>query len=98
MTLISTLLVWLGLLLLLVLEFAAAYSPAMRGGAPFIGIAMAIIVALTFMRLGNSRGLPTIFAAAGVFWLIIILGLGGLDSFTRHDVTTRPVMPAARIR
>jgi hypothetical protein len=89
-TLLSALLVWLGLLLLLGLEFIAAYLPAVRGVAPFIGIAMAVLVAPTFMRLGGNRGLPSIFALAGVFWLFVMLGLGGLDSFTRHDLATRP--------
>ena len=89
MTLISALLVWLVLLLLLGLEFVAAYLPVACGVAPFIGIGMAVFVALTFMRLGRDRGLPSIFALAGIFWLFVILGLGGLDSFTRHDVSAR---------
>jgi cytochrome c oxidase subunit IV len=89
-TLLSALLAWLGLLLLLGLEFIAAYLPAVREAVPFIGIAMAVLVALTFMRLGGNRGLPSIFAVAGVFWLFVILGLGGLDSFTRHDLAVRP--------
>jgi len=93
----ATLLVWLGLLLLLGLEFGVAYSPV-GGVVPFIGCGMAVLVALTFMRLGGERGLPPIFAMAGVFWLMIILGLGSLDSFTRHDIPARPDTPAAPAR
>jgi cytochrome c oxidase subunit 4 len=89
MSVLSALLTWLGLLLLLGLEFISAYVPAVRGATPFIGIGMAVLVALTFMRLGGNRGLPAVFALAGVFWLFVILGLGGLDSFTRHDLAAR---------
>ena len=69
-----------------------------RGVVPFIGCGMAVLVALTFMRLGRDRGLPPIFAMAGVFWLLIILGLGNLDSFTRHDIPARPDTPATPAR
>ncbi len=86
MSLLSTVLIWLGLLLLLAMEFAAAYSPMLRRVVPFIGLGMAILVALTFMRLGSSRGLVPIFAVAGVFWICVMIGLGGLDPFTRHDI------------
>lgn len=86
MRLLPTFLVWLVLLVLLLMEFAAAYLPSLRGAPPFIGIFMACVVAMTFMRPG-SRGLPPIFAIAGVFWLLVMLGLGGMDSFTRHDIS-----------
>lgn len=89
----SALAAWLGLLLLLALECGAAYSPAVRGATPFIGIAMAVLVALTFMR--PRGGLPAIFALASVFWLAVILGLGSLDAFTRHDIF---VSPAPRVQ
>ena len=79
-------LTWFGLLLLLAVEFLLARLPATRGIVPFVGIAMALLVALTFMRLGSSRGLVPVFALAGVFWLCVMLGLGSLDSFTRHDI------------
>ena len=84
--------VWLVLLVLLGIEFAAAHGPAGRYAAPGIGIAMAVLVALSFMRLGSSRGLAPVFALAGVFWLLIMLGLGSLDPLTRHDlpVTSAP--------
>ena len=83
---IATLVTWLALLVLVGLEFLLAWLPAARGLVPFIGISMAVLVAFTFMRLGSSRGLVPVFALAGVFWLCIMLGLGSLDSFTRHDI------------
>lgn len=86
MTTLQAGLVWLLLLALIVVEFALAFVPAARAAVPFIGIAAAAVVALTFMRLGSSRGLTPIFAIAGVFWLCVLFGLGTLDPFTRHDV------------
>ncbi len=60
--------------------------PGLRGAGPFIGLGMAALVALTFMRLGKGRGLVPVFAVAGMFWLCVLLGLGTLDPFTRHDI------------
>ena len=91
MRLFPALLVWLLLLLLLAAEFLAVQLPATRDAVPFIGIAMAVIVAFTFMRLGSSRGLMPVFAAAAVFWLCIMIGLGSMDSFTRHDLPVHGV-------
>jgi cytochrome c oxidase subunit IV len=91
MTLLSAVLVWLGLMVLLALEYVSAYLPPVSGAVPFIGICMAVIVALTFMRLASSRGLVTIFAMAGVFWMLVMMGLGSMDSFTRHDIPIRIV-------
>ncbi len=82
----ATVLVWLALLILTAAELLlSTWSPARRV-VPFVGIAMALLVALTFMRLGNRSGLPAVFALAGAFWLCVMLGLGSLDSFTRHDI------------
>lgn len=82
--------VWLLLLALLAVEFLFSWLPGARSVVPFIGIGMAVLVALTFMRLGSSRGLMPVFAVAGVFWLCVMLGLGSLDAFTRHDIPVGP--------
>jgi high-affinity Fe2+/Pb2+ permease len=87
MTTRSIVLVWLGLLIVVGLQFVLAHYAVSRPIVPFTGIAMAVIVALTFMRLGASKGLIPIFALAGVFWILVLFGLGGLDPFTRHDLT-----------
>lgn len=88
------LLVWLLLMALLAVEFALSMFAASRPVVPFVGIGMAAIVALTFMRLGSARGLPAVFAVAGMFWLAVLLGLGSLDPLTRHDVpVARTVQP-----
>jgi cytochrome c oxidase subunit IV len=51
--------------------------------APLIGVAMAGLVAFVFMDLRRSNNLARIFAIGGVFWLIILLGLGIMDPLTR---------------
>ena len=69
------------LAVLLVLEFFV------RGlWAAVIGLAMATLVALTFMQLARMPGLPAAFALAAVFWLMILMGLGSMDPVTRHDI------------
>lgn len=80
------LLVWLLLLALLALEFALGAVPGMQFAPPVIGMAMALLVALTFMRLSSLRGAAAIFAMAGMFWLCVLMGMGSLDPSTRHDV------------
>ncbi len=83
---LATIVTWLGLVVLVGVELLLASFSATRGIVPFVGIGMALLVALTFMRLGSSRGLVPVFALAGAFWLCVMLGLGSLDSFTRHDM------------
>ena len=86
MTAGASLLVWLLLLLLLGGEFVTAAFPGARIVPPFIGLGMAVLVSMTFMRLPSARGAAVIFAIAGVFWLGILMGMGFLDPATRHDV------------
>ena len=81
MTLPSVLLIWCILMAALGLEFVLGAT-----AAPLIGAAMAILIALTFMRLVRTPGLPAAFALAAVFWLAVLLGLGSLDSATRRDI------------
>ncbi len=91
MNLLPTLLVWAILMLALGVELLLAAIPAGRGFVPILGVASAVLVAMTFMRLASSRGLGPVFALASVFWLIVMLGMGSLDSFTRSDI---PVIQA----
>lgn len=80
----TLLLAWTGLLVLFAAELGAALLH-LGVIAPAIGIAMALVVALTFMRLGEAPALSRIFALAGVFWLLVLLGLTSVDTFTRSD-------------
>lgn len=90
----STIVVWVLLLVLLAIEFGVAALPGGNLAAAFIGLGMAIVVAMTFMRLSSAPSTAAIFVLSGVFWLCILLGLGSMDSATRHDIgVTMPTEP-----
>ena len=79
---------WLALMLLLAATTASAFVPL--GSANIVvslGIAIgkALIVLLFFMELRASRGLVRAFAAAGFFWLLIMIVLAGADYWHRTD-------------
>ena len=52
-----------------------------------IAAAKAILVALFFMHLLSSPRLTWLIAAAGLFWLMILIGLTLSDYLTRHWLT-----------
>ena len=81
MTLAATLAVWLVLMLFLGIEFFVRGAIAM-----VIGIVMAMTVALTYMRLARIKDVSPAFALATVFWLMVLFGLGSMDSATRRDI------------
>jgi cytochrome c oxidase subunit IV len=78
-------LVWLALLVLLALTFAAAHLP-LGGFNVVIGLAIAglkvALVALIFMGLGRSAALMRLAAAAGLIWLAILFMLTLTDVLT----------------
>jgi cytochrome c oxidase subunit 4 len=77
---------WLGLLALLALTVTLAYQPfgAFNAVAALgIGVIKALIVAAVFMELRHRGPRTLIFAAAGLFWLAILLWLGSMDFLTR---------------
>ena len=82
---VSVLLVSLSLCVLLGIEVFVARLHLNILFAPVIGLAMAGTVAVTFMRLSATQGLPRVFALAALFWLAVLLGMGSLDALTRHD-------------
>lgn len=79
---------WLGLLALLASTVAIAYAPL---GAANTVIAMLIaatksaLVATIFMELRERNALTLTFAAAGFFWLGIMLWLALTDYVTRPN-------------
>jgi cytochrome c oxidase subunit IV len=77
---------WLLLMVLLGIEFAVAKLHGGSLAAPFFGLGMAVLVAMTFMRLPGAPTLAAVFVMAGMFWLAVLIGLGGLDPATRHDI------------
>jgi cytochrome c oxidase subunit IV len=74
---------WLVLVLLVGAQLLVSRVLNQGNFAPLIGVAMAGLVAFVFMDLRRSNNLARIFALGGVFWLIILLGLGILDPVTR---------------
>lgn len=87
---------WIGLLLLFAVEVCATRLLGLGNTAPFFGLLMAGVVAAAFMHVGEGPGLIRMIAAAGVFWLAVILGLGSLDALTRTDypvLMRTPVSP-----
>jgi cytochrome c oxidase subunit IV len=79
---------WLGLMLLLAATTASAFIPL--GSLNIIvslaiAVAKALVVLLFFMELRASRALVRSFAAAGFFWLLIMIVLTGADYWHRTD-------------
>lgn len=77
---------WAGLLALLGVQVGLAFLPL--GGAHLyfalgVAVAMATIVAWIFMELASAPHLARIFAYAGLFWVMVMLALGGADYATR---------------
>lgn len=92
----AVLLVWGTLLLLLALQFGLAFTPVPRAVLPGLAMGSVAIVAVSFMRLRAAGALAAVFAAAAVFWLCVMIGLGSMDPATRIDipVTQHDVYPA----
>ncbi len=82
----SHLLVWLVLMLLLAASTASAFLPlgvfnlAVNLAFAFI---MMLLVMVHFMDLLQSSGIVRIAAAAGFFWLMLLVGLALSDYLTR---------------
>jgi len=77
---------WAALLGLLGLTVTLAYQRLGSFNAPAaltIALVKALLVAAVFMELRERRPLVLAFAAAGFFWLAILLWLGGIDFLTR---------------
>ena len=79
---------WLALMLLLAATTASAFVPLGNFNLPVsltIAAIKALIVLLVFMELRGSRALVRSFAAAGFFWLLIMITLTGADYWHRTD-------------
>ena len=80
----GTLLTWLGLVACLAAELAAAATH--RGWvAWWVAPVMVALIAANFMQLRRASSLSRIFAAAGLFWIVVMFGLGSADYLSRHD-------------
>ncbi len=79
---------WLALMVLLAATTASAFVPLGALNLPIslaIAVMKALIVLLVFMELRASRPLVRSFAAAGFFWLLIMIVLTGADYWHRTD-------------
>ncbi|HET7605705.1 MAG TPA: cytochrome C oxidase subunit IV family protein [Sphingomicrobium sp.] len=88
---------WLALILLLAATTASAFVPLGSANIVIslgIAAAKALIVLLFFMELRASRALVRTFAAAGFFWLLIMIVLTGADYWHRTDA----LAPIDRVR
>jgi cytochrome c oxidase subunit 4 len=82
----SYVLVWVALLALLLLTLGSAYLKlGWANGAINLAIAVAkaLLVMIFFMHLRSSHYVLRIFAAAGFFWLAILIGLAFTDFTSR---------------
>jgi cytochrome c oxidase subunit IV len=79
---------WVGLLVLLAIQFGASFLPLSPLLRPLLLVPAALMlaaVATTFMQIGRGPALVRVFAAAALLWVSILLGLGSLDPLTRTD-------------
>lgn len=75
---------WGGLILLLLMELLATLLHA-DWIAWIVTPLLIMTVASVFMRVTSASQLSKIFALAGVFWIVILLGLGTLDYAFRRE-------------
>ena len=75
---------WVALLLALAAQVVGAVTH--RGWLGWYAApTMVVLIALNFMRLRSGSDLSRIFAIAGLFWVLVLFGLGGADLFRRRD-------------
>jgi cytochrome c oxidase subunit 4 len=87
------LLAWVLLLLLLATEFGASFVSFGRTARPvllFPALLMVLVTVVAFMQVGRSPSIVRGFAVAGLFWLMVLLGLGSIDPLTRTDHRVQP--------
>jgi cytochrome c oxidase subunit 4 len=76
------------LLILLAMELGVSILPLERVARPLVVVpaaAMVGTVGAVFMEVGRGPDIVRLFAAAGLLWLAILLGMGSLDPMTRTD-------------
>lgn len=83
------LLVWGALLMLLAATATSAFFKLGMVNAVInyaISVAKMLLVMVFFMHLKASDGFIRIVAAAGFFWLMLLIGLSLSDVLTRHPI------------
>lgn len=87
--------IWAALIALLLLSCGSAYLGLGTWSVVVnVGIALMkmLLVMIFFMRLREAGGLIRIFAAAGFFFLALLIGLS-LDDFLTRDIDAEQVSP-----
>jgi cytochrome c oxidase subunit IV len=77
---------FVSLLVLLAIEVGVTFLRLEPSARPLVlipAVLMVLVVGVVFMEAGQGPGIVRLFAAAGLFWLTILLGLGSLDPVTR---------------
>jgi len=77
---------WLALLAALGGSAVSAYLPLGPAGnlLPLaFALLQVVVIAAVFMRLGEGVSVKWLFAGAGFYWLLILIGLAGTDYLTR---------------
>jgi caa(3)-type oxidase subunit IV len=80
------LLLWAALLVVAGLEFAGSRLSIpvdARSVLTLPAVVMTVMIALGYMRLRTAPHIARGFAIAGMFWLIVLLGLAMIDPLTR---------------
>jgi cytochrome c oxidase subunit IV len=83
---------WAGLVALLAATIFLAYEPLGSFNlvvAMCIAVSKTLIIAAVFMELRERSGVMIAFAAAGFFWLGILIWLSGADFMTRPQFPPR---------
>lgn len=89
--LLRLMLAWIALLLLWGLEFGIAFIRMPASVRPIILVVPAImlaIIAVSFMHVGRGPTVLRGFAVMAIFWMLILIGLGSMDPFTRIQYFT----------
>jgi cytochrome c oxidase subunit 4 len=84
---------WLLLVVLLAVELGSSFLPLPHPERPILlagAGATVAVVAFGYMRLAASPSVARVFAAAGLLWLFILLGLGSVDPLTRAMAWVSP--------
>ncbi|MGH6838322.1 MAG: cytochrome C oxidase subunit IV family protein [Methylocella sp.] len=90
------LLAWVALMVLLAIELGASFLPLDRSIRPLVlvpAVLMIGVVGAIFMEVGRGPEIVRLFAAAGLLWLCILLGLGSLDPLTRIVYLVQTAIP-----
>jgi cytochrome c oxidase subunit 4 len=85
-------LAWLLLAAMLGLQVLAALAH-LGWPAGVLAPLMIGVVAFLFMDVGRVSPLSRIFALAGMFWLVILIGLTSVDFLARHDYPAPVLTP-----